>query len=980
MKRLRVRYTPSFYITISSLLLGLVIGVAGVISWNDYSKTSALIFRQTEKLYQQAAHAISSGLSRTIDGVKQTTSLLTSSAVSTAEDLEQRLKLLPLFSAALNANPQIAGLQAGYTNGDYFIVRPLSDSYQRQEFKAPKKAQFGVDSIVSVGGKRMLTRIFYDIQLHEISREPAVPTTYDPRNRSWFIQAKRSNTIATSRVYLFFFIRKVGSTISLEDKNSGTVIAADITLDNLSADLARHHVTKNSEIVLFNEEKKVVAYPQQDLVVRQTGPDSFKLATLSQLGSAPLTYLARTSDLAPGQLQYRFQNSDWQGLVQPININHDARIFLLMISPKSELLSDINTIRRKSMYLTLGIVCLTIPLALVVASILSRKLQSLANEAVLISQFDFNSPVQTSSSIKEVNELAAAMTMMKSTISKFLHLIRHLAEEQDFDALLHLITEETVSVSQADGAVTLLLDDEKNILVPRSCYDSRKGLLEQQDLESIALDSDHALLLVWQQSKPALLKLTRENARGMESLLASLGAQQATILALPLNNRQGESIGVLALYFGGDVEGDVRLDSQHINFLEHFSGFAAVSLESRKLLLMQKKLLESFIQLLAGAIDAKSPYTGGHCQRVPVITKMLAQAACKSEKPPFHDFTLNTEQWEELHIAAWLHDCGKITTPEYVVDKATKLETIYDRIHEIRMRFEVLKRDAHIDYYEQLVAGGDRETLDRILEEKWKQLDEDFAFIARCNQGSEHMEPGAVERLQQLAKQSWMRTLDDRIGLSWEELQRKERTPALELPVREPLLGDKPEHLIARKESERMAVDNPWGFKLNVPEHLYNRGELYNLQTERGTLTAEERFKINDHIVQTIMMLERLPFPKHLRQAPEIAGGHHETMIGTGYPKKLTGDQMSTTARMMAIADIFEALTASDRPYKKAKTLSESIQILGAMRRDHHIDQDLFELFLTSGVYLEYAEQYLDADQIDTVNINHYLTGHDAET
>jgi len=308
-----------------------------------------------------------------------------------------------------------------------------------------------------------------------------------------------------------------------------------------------------------------------------------------------------------------------------------------------------------------------------------------------------------------------------------------------------------------------------------------------------------------------------------------------------------------------------------------------------------------------------------------------------------------------------------------VVDKATKLETIYDRIHEVRMRFEVLKRDAHIHYYEQVLAGGDSDTLDQVLQEKWAQLDKDFAFIAKCNQGGEFMEPGAVERLQQLAEQTWMRTLDDRIGLSWEEQQRKERTPPAELPVREPLLGDKPEHLIARKESERMAIDNPWGFKLKVPEHLYNRGELYNLRTERGTLTTEERFKINDHIVQTIMMLERLPFPKHLRRAPEIAGGHHETMIGTGYPKKLTGDQMSTTARMMAIADIFEALTASDRPYKKAKTLSESIHILGAMRRDHHIDPELFELFLTSGVYLEYAEQYLSANQIDEVDIEQYL-------
>ena len=236
------------------------------------------------------------------------------------------------------------------------------------------------------------------------------------------------------------------------------------------------------------------------------------------------------------------------------------------------------------------------------------------------------------------------------------------------------------------------------------------------------------------------------------------------------------------------------------------------------------------------------------------------------------------------------------------------------------------------------------------------------------------MAPEQLDRLKQLAELTWQRTLDDRIGISWEEKQRKEKTPAPVLPVTEPLLDDKPEHCIARKPGEQMDADNPWGFKLDVPKHLYNRGELYNLQTARGTLTAEERFKINDHIVQTIIMLQRLPFPKHLRRVPAIAGGHHETMIGTGYPKKLTGEQMSTTARMMVIADIFEALTASDRPYKKAKTLSESIRILGFMCKDQHIDPELFKLFLTSGVYLRYAEQYLTPDQIDQVDIAQYLT------
>ena len=160
---------------------------------------------------------------------------------------------------------------------------------------------------------------------------------------------------------------------------------------------------------------------------------------------------------------------------------------------------------------------------------------------------------------------------------------------------------------------------------------------------------------------------------------------------------------------------------------------------------------------------------------------------------------------------------------------------------------------------------------------------------------------------------------------------------------------------------------------MDVPELLYDRGELHNLTISRGTLTAEERYKINEHMVQTIIMLSRLPFPKHLHAVPEIAGGHHEKMDGTGYPKRLTRQQMSPLARMMAIADIFEALTAADRPYKDGKTLSQALAIMAKMRNEQHIDAELFDLFLRAGVYRDYAERYLRPEQIDAVDIADYL-------
>jgi hypothetical protein len=388
---------------------------------------------------------------------------------------------------------------------------------------------------------------------------------------------------------------------------------------------------------------------------------------------------------------------------------------------------------------------------------------------------------------------------------------------------------------------------------------------------------------------------------------------------------------------------------------------------------MQEALLHAFIKLIAGAIDAKSPYTGGHCTRVPEITLMLAKAACESDEGSFKEFDLDDKQWEELSIAGWLHDCGKVTTPEYVVDKATKLETIYDRIHEVRMRFEVLKRDAEIDCWQQIAEGGDKALLFEELERKNRELDDDFAFIAECNVGGEFMADEKIDRLQAIAAKTWKRTLDDNLGLSWEELNRKD-SQNHSLPVDEKLLADKTEHLIARSEADRIPKDNPWGFNVDTPDYKYNRGELYNLSVKKGTLSEEERYMINGHMIQTIIMLNNLPYPKTLRNVPLIAGSHHETMDGKGYPKKLVMSEQPLTARMMVIADIFEALTASDRPYKKAKTLNESIRILSFMRNDKHIDAELFDLFLSSGVYLEYARKFLSPEQIDEVNINDYLS------
>jgi len=383
----------------------------------------------------------------------------------------------------------------------------------------------------------------------------------------------------------------------------------------------------------------------------------------------------------------------------------------------------------------------------------------------------------------------------------------------------------------------------------------------------------------------------------------------------------------------------------------------------------QVKLMDSFIEVLAGAIDNKSKYTGGHCNRVPILSVMLAQKASSETSGIFKDFELSSkEELREISIAAWLHDCGKVTTPEYVVDKATKLETIYNRIHEIRTRFEVIHRDLIIESFYKIQDGEDEIFVNAWLEKEHLTLKSDFEFISKANKGSEFMSQEDKQRVHDIAQRVWIREFDNTLGLSQEEQKRH----IIKTSKKEYLLADKQEHIIQREDFSKEEHEK-FGFKIEVPEDLYNLGEVYNLTIEKGTLTPEERFKINEHMIMTIKMLEKLPFPKHLQRVPEYAGAHHETLIGTGYPKKLTKEQMSIPARIMAVADIFEALTASDRPYKEAKKLSEAIKILSYMAKDKHIDEDIFNLFLSSGVYLEYAHLYLNKEQIDEIIIKEYL-------
>lgn len=547
-----------------------------------------------------------------------------------------------------------------------------------------------------------------------------------------------------------------------------------------------------------------------------------------------------------------------------------------------------------------------------------------------------NTPTYTATS--EPNEEPVTGELLPSRLSDLNEIGVALSSEKNINKLLENILLAAKKITNADAGTLYLVDPDHQVLTFEILRnDSLNIQLGGTTGERIPfypiqmyVNGEPNLAMVVSYSALRGETINIEDAyvaqgfdfSGTKNFDAKTGYRSRSFLAVPMRNHEHEIIGVLQLINALDIDTKEVVaftkDDQHL--LESLASQAAIALSNRRLIEQLESLFESFISLINTAIDDKSPYTGGHCARVPALTMMLAEAVSRSSgESDMHGFELSDKEKYELKIAALLHDCGKITTPVHVVDKATKLQTIFDRIHLVDTRFEVLKRDAEIVALRaQLDAGGDLALINQAQQaaaELIKKLDDDRNFLRQCNLGSERMGDADLERVLNIAKYVW------------------------------------------RNEA-------------GVEASFLSKDEVDNLTIRAGTLTAEEREIINHHIVVTIKMLESLPWPKHLKNVPEYAGGHHERMDGKGYPRGLKREQMSIQARIMGIADIFEALTAKDRPYKDGKTLTESLTILGKLKEGGHIDPELFDIFIREKVYLTYAHQYIDPSQIDAVDVS----------
>ncbi len=1021
MTSLNTRRFP-FYISITTLVVIIIVVLTGVFLWINEKESSAVALDLADRFFSEVNEKMAERYRNALESVAVLAGSATLIPGMDIKPIDEGLSHpgLEFMTRALEHFEYLHSLYMGYNDGTFMqVTATRGKDAHNAKLHAPEGTWFVVRTIITVqdGASRQFWSFLdqhRDLMFVRLEFSPS----YDPRQGPWYRKALESEKVVYTSPYVFSSSKLPGITCARQLAGKSGVFGADITLEKFSDSFAKQRISENSLLFLFDRDGRVLAHPTEETVktvVTQKGDlsmeevrflksdessDPVLKAVIGSYASSTGIPVEKTEILSIGKRPYLVRLST---LDQTFGFDE----IIGSAAPLSDFTGHIQRMQTRIAIFSLAVLVIAIAIVLLLSRKLSGSMIRLGKEAEKIQQFDFSESPPFDSVIKEMHSLIQAFRLMKATIrqrtdaliatqGKLEKLVKSgiaLSAEQDMTKLLEQIFVSARDLSRAQSG-SLYLRGKDDVLRFEIMQSGPEGTRHAGDLEDGEAMADIPLYNSDRSTENHMHVASHTVLTGDTVLIDNIsrneqfdfsnecrlnelaGSECVSFIGVPLKTRQGKTIGVLQLFNARmeDTEAVIAFERESVRFVESLAAQAAIALNNQQLIEAQRNLFNALIQMLAGAIDAKSPYTGGHCARVPEVATLLAQAASDTSEGPFAGYSLDSEDaWREFRVAAWLHDCGKVTTPEYVVDKATKLETIYNRIHEIRTRFEILWRDAEITYLQKQLEGTLLEAdLQAQLKEEHAWIRQAFDFVAQCNIGGEFMADEKIEQLQEIARHTWVRHIDDRLGLSQEEAARMSAEPAPALPALENLLSDKPFHVIARDTKDPF-YGNPYGFKMDIPEHLYNHGELYNLAIRKGTLTDEERFKINEHITQSIIMLNKLPFPGYLTQVPEFAGAHHETMIGTGYPRRLEKEDMSIPARIMAIADIFEALTAADRPYKKAKTLSEALRIMSFMRNDKHIDAELFDLFLTSGIYTQYAEAFLESGQVDEVHIGDYL-------
>ncbi len=749
--------------------------------WASSNSIDEIIFEANQTLFEQIADSTTADFEKVFQPAMDALSTLELTPVVDSKYQGDSMSYITILQRMLLTQPGINAYFIGYSNGDMLAVMKNTNSPRMKDISVPDEAKlFGVVSSLSQG---YATLYFFSEEGELMGSQILDNKGFDARNETWYVAAN-SEELTLAEPRLFRVQQEVGVTVQ-KKASTGTVVAAEILLSSVANILSRTASDHPSTRLQYEKNQRYI-YAYSEGTEHRLSLD--ELERIDDLPFPRLREVALDETMIGNGLKTEIVHGDkWFGEVFPVSRIGDKDFYLLFAIKDTELLDKAAAIRSNAIATAFILALIVLPIVYVAAQFISRPIRHATVNAQSISHFKFESPEYKRSRIKEIVDLNFALSGMNTTIKNFFELTRTISQQKDMDRIQKVISEGLVKATEAQGAFLSIVHPHLRTLGTHIYWDAKTK--DKHDVSLSYIDENEVLLKAFASVTDEEYMIYHNSQEFSQKLRLT---DDTWWLMLPLYNRERTCIGCLNLaYKEGQKQ---KILDEVLPLVVVLTGYTSLAIEAKTRLREQKELLEAFIRVIAGAIDTKSPFTGNHCQRVPVLTEQLVTAASNSELTPFKDFQLSSDDQEALHIASWLHDCGKVTTPEYVVDKSTKLETIYNRIHEVRTRFEVLKRDAQIEAY-QAHFGELPEAIQTQVDVRWRELDDDFAFVAQMNEGNEFLSDDSKTRLKEIASRTWQRTLDSSLGLGPEETLRHKQQPVT-LPVTEHLLADKPWHKI----------------------------------------------------------------------------------------------------------------------------------------------------------------------------------------